>query len=214
MKLFYHYKDKPYRYLDIVKHSETLEDLVLYRCRYENPSGALWVRPKKMFFEEIEVQGKALPRFREIPLQIEKHFTLTDSLLKELKLLNEILFGSWDEKGFHDRLKNHSSFLLLGARVQGKLIGFKLGYARDRSEFYSWIGGVHPEYRGVGIAQDLMRSQHEWCRDQGFQKISTKSQNRFKEMLLLNLREGFEISGFERSSATGSKILLEKVLVS
>lgn len=55
---------KFYRVLGIVKHSETLEDLVLYECLHENPRSKLWVRPKWMFLEKIELDGKKVARFK------------------------------------------------------------------------------------------------------------------------------------------------------
>ena len=61
--LYKHYKGNLYTIIGIVKHSETLEDLVLYECLYDNPQSKLWVRPLKMFLEEVEVDGKKLPRF-------------------------------------------------------------------------------------------------------------------------------------------------------
>lgn len=47
--VYRHYKGKLYRVIDIVRHSETLEDMVLYECLYENNLGKLWVRPKELF---------------------------------------------------------------------------------------------------------------------------------------------------------------------
>ena len=61
---FRHYKGGEYEYLGTARHSETEEELVLYRPLY-NDSG-LWVRPKKMFFENVTVEGKSVPRFKEI----------------------------------------------------------------------------------------------------------------------------------------------------
>lgn len=61
---FRHYKGGEYEYLGIARHSETEEELVLYRPLY-NDSG-LWVRPKKMFFENVTIEGKSVPRFEEI----------------------------------------------------------------------------------------------------------------------------------------------------
>lgn len=61
-----HYKKKPYQVLGVVKHSETLEDLVLYRPLYVSTLSQLWVRPKKMFLEKVRVNGKTVPRFRFI----------------------------------------------------------------------------------------------------------------------------------------------------
>lgn len=216
MKFFMHYKNKPYRYIDTVKHSETLEDLVLYECRYPNPSGKLWVRPKKMFFESVKVQvGEKLletPRFREIPLKIDSLTTVAPPLIDEIRHLVESSIGPWDAKWFEAGLKDRSQILLLIARVEGKAVGFKLGYLLDSSTYYSWLGGVLPEYRGVGVALDLMKEQHCWCQGQGFKKIQTKTQNRFKAMLLLNLEQDFEIIGYE-DSPEGPKIILEKSLL-
>ena len=56
-----HYKKLDYEVLGVVRHSETLEPLVLYRPLY-NASG-LWVRPHAMFFEHIEFEGRLQPRF-------------------------------------------------------------------------------------------------------------------------------------------------------
>lgn len=59
--IYQHYKGKKYKLLDIVRHSETLEELVLYETLYENELGKIWVRPKKMFLEALE---DGTPRFK------------------------------------------------------------------------------------------------------------------------------------------------------
>lgn len=56
-----HYKGLEYEVLGVVRHSETLEPLVLYRPLY-NDSG-MWVRPYRMFLEQVEVNGNRQPRF-------------------------------------------------------------------------------------------------------------------------------------------------------
>lgn len=56
-----HYKGGEYEVLGVVRHSETLEPLVLYRPLY-NDSGA-WVRPFGMFLEPVEHDGRMQPRF-------------------------------------------------------------------------------------------------------------------------------------------------------
>jgi hypothetical protein len=56
-----HYKGGEYEVVGVVRHSETLEALVLYRPLY-NESG-LWVRPYPMFFEDVEHEGRTQPRF-------------------------------------------------------------------------------------------------------------------------------------------------------
>lgn len=58
-----HYKGKFYQVLGLARHSETLAELVVYECLYDNPHGKLWIRPLKMFSETVEVDGKKIPRF-------------------------------------------------------------------------------------------------------------------------------------------------------
>lgn len=62
--IYEHYKGSRYLVLDTVTHSETEEDLVLYQTMYGKQD--LWVRPYNMFFENIEVDSKIVPRFKYI----------------------------------------------------------------------------------------------------------------------------------------------------
>ncbi len=52
-----HYKGKEYEVIGIAKHSETLEDLVVYKALYQTEGENLWVRPLKMFLENVEVDA-------------------------------------------------------------------------------------------------------------------------------------------------------------
>ena len=61
-----HYKNKEYEVIGVAKHSETLEDLVVYRALYENEISILWVRPLEMFVGMVEVGRKEVPRFEYI----------------------------------------------------------------------------------------------------------------------------------------------------
>lgn len=62
-----HYKGNFYRVLGVARHSETLEELVVYQALYESEefgSNALWVRPKSMFLENVDKDGMQVPRFQ------------------------------------------------------------------------------------------------------------------------------------------------------
>lgn len=66
---YQHYKGEFYEVIGVARHSETLEELVVYRALYDSEEfgeNALWVRPKKMFLEEINVDGKKVSRFQYI----------------------------------------------------------------------------------------------------------------------------------------------------
>ena len=59
--LYRHYKGKDYQVIDVARHSETEEWMVVYRTLYGDFD--LWVRPLEMFVEEVVVDGKTSPRF-------------------------------------------------------------------------------------------------------------------------------------------------------
>lgn len=56
-----HFKGGEYEVIGVAKHSETLDDMVVYRALYGN--GDLWVRPAEMFMENVKINGKTIPRF-------------------------------------------------------------------------------------------------------------------------------------------------------
>ena len=64
MKKVQHYKGRTYQIIGTAKHSETLEDLVVYQALYSDYQ--IWVRPREMFLEDVEVDGKTVQRFRII----------------------------------------------------------------------------------------------------------------------------------------------------
>lgn len=71
MKLgkYQHYKGNFYEVIGVARHSETLEELVVYRALYLHPEygeNSLWVRPKKMFLENVVIDGVEKPRFRPV----------------------------------------------------------------------------------------------------------------------------------------------------
>ncbi len=59
-----HYKGNEYEVIGVAKHSESMEELVVYRALYGEEQ--LWVRPLEMFEEEVEVDGQKVPRFKYI----------------------------------------------------------------------------------------------------------------------------------------------------
>lgn len=62
--IYRHYKGNEYEVIGIAKHSETLEEFVVYRALYGE--GGLWIRPYQMFEEQVQVEGKMVPRFERI----------------------------------------------------------------------------------------------------------------------------------------------------
>ncbi len=62
--LYEHFKGMRYTVVGVAKHSETLEEMVVYRAEYGEHG--LWVRPRAMFEEEVELDGVMRPRFEYV----------------------------------------------------------------------------------------------------------------------------------------------------
>lgn len=64
--IYRHYKGKMYEVLGVGKHTETMEDLVVYQGQYNSPEFGdkpIWIRPLAMFTDMVTVEGKQIPRF-------------------------------------------------------------------------------------------------------------------------------------------------------
>lgn len=66
--IYKHYKGNLYEVIGVAHHSETLEEMVVYRALYKSQFGenSLWVRPLKMFIEYVENNGEKVKRFELI----------------------------------------------------------------------------------------------------------------------------------------------------
>jgi hypothetical protein len=59
-----HFKGKEYQVLHLARHSETMEQMVVYRALYDDYG--IWVRPLDMFLEQVEMNGHFINRFEEL----------------------------------------------------------------------------------------------------------------------------------------------------
>lgn len=109
--------------------------------------------------------------------------------------------------------------LILTAKINQNPIGFKVGYERSdqygEGYFYSWMGGVLPEFRKYGAAKLLLEEMEQRSRRAGYPHLTFKTSNKMRAMLLFGLRYGFDIIDFEkRRPDSESRILLRKSLFS
>lgn len=91
------------------------------------------------------------------------------------------------------RLKENS--LVLTAYIDDKPVGFKIGYDRFKDgSFYSWMGGILPEFRKQGVADKLADHQEKWARERGYQTIRLKTRKKHKAMLEFSSKREFVIT--------------------
>ncbi len=126
--------------------------------------------------------------------------TATEAVTLLLPLCDAV-FPGFDAAYLANRLPHVADpHLLFARRDDGVPVGFKLGYRRGESLFYSWLGGVAPEARRIGLAALMMERQHAEARALGYRHVETRTRAANNPMILLNLRHGFHVAGFEVDS--------------
>ncbi len=146
-----------------------------------------------------------------------KEFTeLTESVLNLLIELEAKIFEEPLSREILKReLETRPNLTILVGYFEGKPCAYKIGfeYHSDNEYFYSWNGGVMEGFRRKGIARSLLKRQHEIAKAKGFKFIRTQTKNKYRGMLLLNIREGFDITGvYKKIREKHHGIILEKEL--
>jgi len=105
--------------------------------------------------------------------------------------------------------------IVLISEYEGELIGFKIGYPLNKTDFYSWLGGVVPSKRKLGVAKRMLVLQESLAAKQSFTSILVKSMNRFRSMLHMLIENGYDITSVENYGGTDSeRICFRKALLS
>lgn len=123
--------------------------------------------------------------------------------------LHKDIFGTTDD--LINKMASKPQLLVITAIDGKKVIGYKIGYAIDKNKFYSWLGGVDPNYRKHGIASMLMEKQHQYLKENGYKVVQTKTMNKWRNMLILNIKNGFDVIDTYTDKKGLHKIILEKI---
>ena len=96
-------------------------------------------------------------------VEIEQTTLATPRLLHNLLALSQSMpefDNPYPLAEYQLRLSN-KPILALFIKVEGEIAGFKLGYEQNDTKFYSWLGGVLPDFRGLGLAKPTITSARE-----------------------------------------------------
>lgn len=133
-----------------------------------------------------------------------------DKIITGILQLHEVIFK--DSKTLVEKIKGKPKVIINVALDQSTVVGYKIGYELDSNTYYSWYGAVHEEYRGRGIASMLMEQQHHLVGELGYQVVQTKTRNLWRSMLILNIKNGFDIVETFKDDEGIHRIVLEKKL--
>ncbi|SVA20794.1 uncharacterized protein METZ01_LOCUS73648 [marine metagenome] len=109
---------------------------------------------------------------------------------------------------------NSTVHLILTAYDDHNPIAFKIGYHRHSDgSFYSWMGGVLPNYRRKGIANNLADHQEAWAKKKSYNSIKVQTRSKHNAMLTLLINRGFQITNRnEKISNSNTHIWMSKPL--
>ncbi|MEM8901024.1 MAG: GNAT family N-acetyltransferase [Bacteroidota bacterium] len=143
---------------------------------------------------------------------VEVHITDISTIVSLSRLVPEFS-NPYPAQTYHQRIEDREH-LLLAASISQQLAGFKVGYASEKEGyFYSWMGGVLPEFRRMGIAKALAEFQEKWALRKGYSHIHMKTRNMHQNMLLFSISRDFQITHVEASDTIKeNRIYLEKKL--
>lgn len=151
------------------------------------------------------------PSYNEINYY-QYHHPLDSVVLEAISDLYGEIFGNTLDEERRNKLMQATNVQVWLAWYQGKTIAFKIGYERSETVYYSWLGGVIPAFRSGGIATELMRRQHQWAREYGYSQVETRTLNQWRNMLIINLKNGFDVVNTHTDERGQLKITLRKTL--
>ena len=164
------------------------------------------------YLELFKIKEQDLIENSYSDMLLDNELQIKPGTINEVVLLSKQIteFEKPYEKSEYEKRFENKKHLILIAYSFDKPVGFKIGYQIE-DYFYSWMGGVLPNFRNRNIAKKLAQKQEEWIKENGFTKITLKTRNKHKSMLNFALSNGFKITGFEPDeNKEESRIILEK----
>ena len=132
-------------------------------------------------------------------------------MLKGIVNIHKKIFNG--SENLSNQMESKEYLFTVVALNDSEVIGYKIGYAFDENTFYSWLGGVDDKYRNYGIASKLMEKQHGCLNKSGYKKVQTKTKNKWWNMLILNIKNDFDVIGTYTDNSGEHKFILEKKMI-
>jgi len=137
--------------------------------------------------------------------------------LEDLKVVEDIekkvseFKISYNKKQYLNRLRGRK-YSIFFAIEDSQTAGYAVSYGKG-DKFYIWTIAVLKNYRGKGVAKELLEKSIEAGKKLGYRKVYLKTRNEFKTMLFLALKLGFKITNVtKKEDVNQNRIWMEKIL--
>ena len=136
-----------------------------------------------------------------------------DELPLIVELYNQIFRPARTVESFRRRYMGRYNVLQLVAKVEGKPIGFFLGFELKPDTFFAWFYGVLPDERRAGLGAQLMETAQKWAQDHNYELMRLECLNSHRPMLHLAIDLNYDIVGLRwDADLKGNLVLFEKKL--
>ena len=123
-------------------------------------------------------------------------------------LYSQIFSPSQNEEFFERRFRGRCNFSMLVALLDEKPVGFAIGYELKPLTFFSWLCGVLPDARRLGVATQLMQAQQAFATEHGYTVLRFECQNQHRPMLHLAISEGYDLIGIRWDTSSASNVVI------
>jgi GNAT superfamily N-acetyltransferase len=123
-------------------------------------------------------------------------------------LYNAVYRPHVDTSFFERRLGNRRNVLTMVANLDGRPVGFSCGYELRPSTYYSWLYGVLPDARQLGVGSQLMAAELAWAHEHGYEMARLECYNHYRPMILLAVKSGYDIVGIRWDSHTSNNLVI------
>lgn len=135
------------------------------------------------------------------------------TLQQAVDLYNQMFRPKADLAFIERRFKGRYNPLTLLARVDGRPVGFWIGYELKPGMYYHWMGAVVPELRRAGIASQMQEAQQAWARDHEYEYIRCECLNHQREFIHFAIENGYDVVGIRWDSTHADNLIVfEKAL--
>lgn len=124
------------------------------------------------------------------------------------ELYNEIFRPPQTIEFFRRRFLGRYNILLLVANIEGRPVGFAAGFELKPSVFFSWLCGVHSDYRRSGVGAQLMEAMFAWAAEREYRYVRMECHNHHRPVLHMAIRSGFNIVGVRWDPDRGENLVI------
>jgi len=125
-----------------------------------------------------------------------------------VNMYNDVFSPPADEELFRRRFEGRRNISIMVAVIEDCPVGFIIGFELTPTTYFTWIGGVMPDYRRAGVATQLMQGQQAWALDHGYDILRFECQNQHRPMLHVAITEGYDLVGIRWETSSSSNVVI------